>query len=707
MEGFYMIKRRRVMAVITSSILMISATSVNYSSAATDIIPSETKLDEKLIEVMESSSDSELIPVGVKLKDLDWSVIDKMIEKNSDFKVTDYLDINTYSRGIMLDIIRETEEKYGFEKAHITPLRNPETGEFTFESDIYYDFSSEKSKLLSEMSYKERSEYLNSKVSDSEKKELAEITPGMSLITKKISDDIDDYMAVRRECVTKAYKAYNHNFIDDYINDEHIITNTGFAPYLIVEANKSQISKLCNDVFVDQLSFELTKVGMISMYDSQNVTNAAVVRDNNNYTGSGVKVGVLEFANGRYDSNYIMLNGCQRLNYVFLGTDVGIINTHATIVTSIIKGKAVHSDGVTYCGVVPDARVYQQCDNDAYSLTDNIENLISNGVSIINLSGGYHYYEDTNHQNLAACNSAYNNEDWLVDNAINNYGIVFVNSAGNTSDYISSPGKAYNAITVGNCNASTNTISPYLMAGSSSFREDDGLANKPEIVAPGTDIKFPNINTTYSGTSLSAPIVSGVAAQMIQCDPTLKLPSASQSAFGGKTYYNTVKALILLGADYQSISSTNNISKTHGSTPASLYRDKSGAGLIDAKKTIDIILGNGYSTHRTNINMNPNGTSEDGMNSYLSYRTGDKIRAVLCYSKINRNSNLDLDLFIYNSNMAHQIYSDSSYNNTEIVEYTIPSNGRYIVSANWYQNSNQSMTSGQQLPGALVYYVER
>ncbi len=685
------------MAVITSSILMISATSVNYSSAATDIIPSDNKLNEKLIEVMESSSDSELIPVGVKLKDLDWSVIDKMIEKNSDFKVTDYLDINTYSKGIMLDIIRETEEKYGFEKAHITPLRNPETGEFTFESDIYYDFSSEKSKLLSEMSYKERSEYLNSKVSDSEKKELAEITPGMSLITKKISDDIDDYMAVRRECVTKAYKAYNYNFIDDYINDEHIITNTGFAPYLIVEANKSQISKLCNDVEVNEISYEPKLECEPEMYNSLSAAKADTTRDTyGNCTGSGVKIGVLEAENGRYQSDYAMLSGCSNLHYIFYGTDTGVVNNHATRVTSIIKGRNVSRGEHTYRGVAPDAKVYQACRNTSYELPENIENLITYGVSVINYSAGYN------------TGAAYDNIDWMVDQCVNNYGIVFVKSAGNASsdnpNNITSPGKAYNVITVGNCDATTSL--PYSMNSSSSYKEDSTIANKPEIVAPGTNISFPDMESR-SGTSYAAPIVSGVAAQMIQRMPTLKLPSASQNYYGGKTYYNTVKALILLGANHQSISSTNNSSKTHGSTPASLYRDRSGAGLIDAQKTIDIILENGYSTHITNINMNPNGTSEDGMNSYLSYRTGDKIRAVLTYSKINENSNLDLDLFIYNSNMAQQIYSDSSYNNTEIVEYTIPSSGRYIVSANWYQNSSQNMISGQQLPGALVYYVER
>lgn len=704
-------QRGKLLAVITSCVLVLSSSSVVYSSAASDNIKTDV-ISEELREIMNNSDDSELIPVGIKLNDLDAVVIDKMIESISDYKVSDYLDIGTYSNGVMLDIIKETEEKYGFEKSHITPYKNPETGEITFESDIYFDFKSEKSKSLEEMSYDERSAYLISMVKESDRQELAKKITGMSLITKNISDDIDAYMAVRRECVTKAYKEYNHDFIDDYVEDEQIITNAGFAPYLIVNANKKQISEICENSDVYELTYSPELKCENEMYNALSITKASTTRDlySSSCTGKFVRVGVLEAENGKYMGNYSMLSGCSDLYYSHFETDPGVENVHATEVTSIIKGKSVVAGGHTYRGVAPDSIVYQQCLSDSYSLTENIENLIERGVSIINFSVGYTYYDI--YGNLAPGNSSYNDEDWLVDQAINNYGIVFVNSAGNSGDYIKSPGKAYNAITVGNCD--TTTSSPYSMAYSSSFREDDDLANKPEIVAPGTQISFPPINSVASlsynsGTSFSAPIVSGVAAQMIQCMPTLKLPSASQNAFGGKTYYNTVKALILLGANYQSISTTNNVSKTSGNISSSLYREKSGAGLLDAKKTIDIIRGNGYVLHIQNIDMSSNGTSPDGMNSYLSFRTGDKIRSVLCYSKIDRYRNLNLDLYIYNSNMAHQAYSTSTRNNVEIVEYEVPSSDGYLISADVYTSSGtvSNILGSNRMPGALVFYVER
>ena len=687
MEDLLMKKIKTVLAAVTSSVLIVSVTSAPYSSAVDLDTFSESKISDNLSDIMLNANDSELIPVGIELFDLDGAVIDEMIERSSDFKVADYLNIETYSNGRMNEIIIETENKYGFEKAHVTPLRNDE--EYIFVSDIYYSSDTAQGKLLSEMEFNERTEYITSGISEKEKMELAESQFGMSLVTKSISDDIEEYMQVRRENVLKAYKNYNKAAVDKYIADENIITNVGFAPFLIVQANKSQINALESDKNVVNISYFPEEKFESEMYNTLSTSNIPNMQNSGyEYTGVGVKVGILEADSGKFNSQYTLLSGCQNLNYVYSGsTDEGVVSDHATKVTSIIKAKQVTYNGRTYKGVAPDSIVYQTYTNSNYTLSNRLEFLASKGVSVVNMSAG------TN------TGAEYAYADWIVDNAINNLGIVFVKSAGNTGNYVTSPGKAYNAITVGNCN--TTTSAPYSMLGTSAYIEESGIANKPDIAAPGTYISFPYMSSD-SGTSYAAPVISGVAAQMIQCMPSLKLPSASQNSYGGKTYFNTVKALLTLGANYQCISTTNNATKMTGSN-SNFIRDKSGAGLVDAKKTMDIILENGYTRRIKSISLSSNGTSSNGMTFYRNFTELEKIRAVLCYSKINRYSNSNLDLELHDPYATVLVHSSSSVNNVEIIEYQFPASEAYEISA---EIISSNVSANEILAGALVYYKE-
>lgn len=127
-----------------------------------------------------------------------------------------------------------------------------------------------------------------------------------------------------------------------------------------------------------------------------------------------------------------------------------------------------------------------------------------------------------------------------------------------------------------------------------------------------------------------------------------------------------------------------------------LLRDKSGAGLIDAKKTIDIILGNGYFRSIKSINLNSDGTSPNGMNSFTSFEEGEKLRAVLCFSKIKRNMNSDLDLCLYDSHNSFIAGSESANNNVEIIEYQFSTFSNYLISADVLSSN---LSSGEILPG--------
>ena len=101
---------------------------------------------------------------------------------------------------------------------------------------------------------------------------------------------------------------------------------------------------------------------------------------------------------------------------------------------------------------------------------------------------------------------------------------------GSPADRITSP---TNALAIGAVSAQAGESFPYAIAPFSSRGPSgcDGVTIKPELVAPGVNIRSSTNNGSYaywSGTAMTVPHVAGVIALMREADPDLDVTTAKQ-----------------------------------------------------------------------------------------------------------------------------------------------------------------------------------
>jgi len=233
--------------------------------------------------------------------------------------------------------------------------------------------------------------------------------------------------------------------------------------------------------------------------------------------GSEVSVVILDTG---IDSEHIELSDSYLGGYDFVNND----NTpeddhgHGTHVAGIITGNGVYSvDGNYAKGVAPSSGVYmlKVCTPDGFCGEDDMmaamEYAVNNlDAKIMSISiGGGNFGSHCDSDPLAT------KVNWVVDN-----GITTVVASGNDGAGVSSPACASKAIAVGAVD-SGDAVQGWSNRGSAL-----------DIVAPGVDIL-----STYSclaagdcssywyawmdGTSMATPHVSGVAALLLDADPTL------------------------------------------------------------------------------------------------------------------------------------------------------------------------------------------
>ena len=288
----------------------------------------------------------------------------------------------------------------------------------------------------------------------------------------------------------------------------------------------------------------------------------------------------------------------------------------------------------------------------------------------------YWFWSDPNveiqsHSYGIGSNTNYRTEDRAFDNFIISHNDVIFKSAGNRGDIsgtpnVTSPGKGFNVITVGNYDDDTDGI--YFQ---SSYGNPQTKNQKPEIVAPGTRIDTDlNGIKDGSGTSWAAPHAAAFAADLMSNYTWMKHKP------------HLMKTVMLAGA-------TKNIT---GGT------NKVGVG------GIDFWSANYYGSFHwwTNASYNYYKSHDSGTNnSILEWKTsslisGKKYRAVISW--LNRGNytyshktdshpiGKDFDMSVYDPNGNYVCSSTSWDNPYEVCNFTTSISGQYMIRINQYAN---------------------
>ncbi len=204
---------------------------------------------------------------------------------------------------------------------------------------------------------------------------------------------------------------------------------------------------------------------------------------------------------------------------------------HGTHVAGTVAGDGT---GGTITGVAPAAQIMALRESNTIALSTEqecwagMQYALDNGADIVNFSSGW----------LDSWFPAYNTWRTAVNNLMDG-GVLFVTIAHNDSNTTGSPnnvrtpGRVPLAVTVGatdNADAiglfsNNGPVTWQTVAPSFDYPWPPGLL-KPDVTAPGVDVNSTVLGGGYSGdtwngTSMAAPHAAGVAALLLEKDPTL------------------------------------------------------------------------------------------------------------------------------------------------------------------------------------------
>lgn len=456
-------------------------------------------------------------------------------------------------------------------------------------------------------------------------------------------EKIDNYIEASRKIAEKMF--YNKSI--DIINltgiSDKIEFVSSYAPVIIADLSIEEIEVLALSPLIDSIGYYVNSESM-SINEDESVWNDSTVdsylEDRITFintfindltdgdinimtglTGKDVKVGILEPGSPSFNDTYL-----PSTRYQIIGansSDEIYYTEHATIVAYIMS---------SINGLAPESQLYSKSrktnpqSNDTNLIRD-IECFLDNGVKLVNMSC-----------RMLETDEAYLFAEAYINYIVKNHNVIFVKSAGNTANWssntgnITKPGNADNIITVGAFDNKYKTLCNF-----SSYVETYGC-EKPDVVASACIYDNASELVT-SGTSFSAPVVTGTIALMLECRPTLAL------------YPEVVKAIVMASCHNkvpESVSSDNTESMYDGIT------EKQGAGVFDPYMALCIASNGNYghglinegASEKVKFDMSP--YDAQSLNVSLSW---------LRNANFTDNSYIDpviddLDLYVYKNSFS-------------------------------------------------------
>lgn len=462
----------------------------------------------------------------------------------------------------------------------------------------------------------------------------------------------------KRSLFAASYFEKNSAFANTFATKGNQLFVSKYSPLLILTVSKNtllEMEKNSNvasiELFTDSEIKDLLSV-------ANGITRADYVRDTCGNTGTGVKIGQLEDGVPELGVNDLR-------NATIIRRSSGNYSSHATIVAQVMVGSS-H-------GIAPNATLYSvACDTKA-NFYGSVEWLLSQGVNVINMSAGW--------------DSVLGEYDILakwVDHIAIMHDVHFVSAAGNSGAYIVSPAMAYNTITVGGFN-SKGTVSHTddAIYSDSSYIESgtSGRPEKPNLIAPAENMFITGINDELSGTSLAAPQVAGIIAQLCGYRSALKV---KQTAVGAMLAAGASLKLEGVNGSGQRGDSFRSGVRISGSTQISDYE---GAGKVNARDARLIASTGNY----WGVNISASSFPYT-QTVYINASNDSLTRVAIFWLKRNslaatdhttgtvaQESIPDLDLKVYAPDGTLVGSSTTTHSNFEIVQFNTPATGTYSI----------------------------